>query len=85
MHDGSFKNLMEVIDHYNEMKIDPRNKDLLDPRLKEDFGIDGQRIELTQNEKEALLAFLKTLTGYNVYTDKRWSDPFDANGMLVLE
>jgi cytochrome c peroxidase len=31
---------------------------------------------MTQLEVDAVVAFLKTLTGSNVYVDKKWSDPF---------
>jgi hypothetical protein len=30
------------------------------------------------------VAFLKTLTGNNVYTDSKWSDPFDAQGQITI-
>ena len=35
-----------------------------------------QKLNLTDIEKQALVAFLKTLSGKDVYTDKKWSDPF---------
>lgn len=34
------------------------------------------RLGLTEGEKKALVAFLKTLSDYNVFTDIRFSDPF---------
>lgn len=80
MHDGSIANLEDVIEHYNEIEIIQGNNNL-DPRLS-DGGqggpgtIEGQRLALTETEKNAIVAFLKTLTGENVYTDERWSDPF---------
>jgi cytochrome c peroxidase len=36
----------------------------------------GQQLNLNANEVDAVVAFLKTLTGNAVYTDPRWSDPF---------
>ena len=37
------------------------------------------RLGLTEGEKKALVAFLKTLTDYNILTDVRFSDPFKVN------
>ncbi len=51
MHNGVFKNLREVIEFYNRGGGDVPNKD---PRLKP--------LNLTEDEKEALLAFLEALT-----------------------
>lgn len=73
MHDGSLTSLLEVIDHYNEIPNDPSNTNL-DDRLVD------QNLNLTQTEKLALVAFLKTLTGSDVYTNEKWSNPFDSNG-----
>lgn len=82
MHDGSFATLLDVVNHYNQIPNDPANTNL-DPRL---LGPGGQpqNLNLTQAEKEALVAFLETLSGTNVYTDEKWSDPFDANGNIVI-
>jgi len=33
---------------------------------------------------QALIAFLKTLSGSNIYTDEKWSDPFSENGELTI-
>lgn len=78
MHDGSLTTLMDVINHYNDISLVPG----LDPRLRDNPGGpgpgngNGQKLNLTDQEKQALEAFLKTLSGVNVYTDERWSDPF---------
>jgi cytochrome c peroxidase len=77
MHDGSITSLAALIEHYNTIVHNPANTNL-DPDLK------GQNLNLTQTKKDALIAFLKTLTGSNLYTDKKWSDPFDQNGDLTL-
>ncbi|MDA0783571.1 MAG: hypothetical protein O2814_03380 [Bacteroidetes bacterium] len=34
------------------------------------------RLNLTQEEKDALVAFLRTLTDVSFITDKKFSDPF---------
>ena len=81
MHDGSMANLAAVIDHYNQITIDPANTNL-DNRLRgRPSGpggppATGQNLSLSQTEKDALVAFIKTLSGSNVYTDTKWSDPF---------
>ena len=41
-------------------------------------GGNGQNLDLTDQEKAALVAFLKTLSGSSIYTDERWSDPFSG-------
>jgi cytochrome c peroxidase len=72
MHDGRFKTLEEVVDHYNS-KI--KNAQNLDHILR---GFDGKpiKLNLTDNEKKALVAFLKTLTDPGIMTDGKYSDPF---------
>lgn len=76
MHDGSLTTLESVIDHYNQITIDPENTDL-DPRLSGGPGGTGQNLALSDNEKAAIVAFIKTLSGEGIYTDEKWSDPFD--------
>lgn len=75
MHDGSFNSLESVIEHYNSIPNHPDNINL-DLRLRPNGST--QKLQLTDAEKQALVAFLKTLSGSAVYTDKRWSDPFQA-------
>lgn len=54
MHDGRFRNLEAVLDHYTDGIVD---SETLDPILKENL-----KIELTEEEKKDIIAFLKTLT-----------------------
>ncbi len=80
MHDGGFATLAEVINHYNAIPGDNTN---LDPRLRRPGG--GVRnLGLSQTQKDDLAAFLRTLTGSAVYTDEKWSDPFNAQNLLSL-
>jgi len=72
MHSGTFNDLTDVLDHYDH--IDISNNINLDPRLRP--GGVGQNLNLTQTEKNSLVAFIKTLAGNNLYTDAKWSDPF---------
>jgi len=73
MHTGAFTTLQTVIGHYGAINLAPGNN-RLDPRLRPN-GF-GQRLNLNAQEVNAVIAFLKTLTGANVYTDVKWGDPF---------
>lgn len=78
MHTGEF-NIRQVIDHYDAI---PQLTPNLDQRLIRNGQ--PQRLNLTEQEKLDLEAFMKTLSGTNVYTDPKWSDPFDSQGDLNL-
>ena len=82
MHDGSFTSLLEVVNHYNSIPEDPANTSL-DPRLTDSNG-DPQRLNLTEAKKQELIAFLGTLTGSDMYTNEKWSDPFDPDGSIKI-
>ncbi len=73
MHTGVLKTLQQSIGHYGTINRAPGNTNL-DPRLTP--AGNPQRLNLTANEVDAVIAFLKTLAGTNVYTDKKWADPF---------
>ncbi|MEL6696222.1 MAG: cytochrome c peroxidase [Bacteroidota bacterium] len=75
MHDGSLATLADVIEHYNDVTAVQGNNNL-DPRLRGGPGGQGQNLNLTDNEKTSIVAFLETLSGNNVYRDVRWSNPF---------
>jgi cytochrome c peroxidase len=62
MHDGRFKTLEEVIDHYSS---GVQRSPTLDPNLAK-HPIDG--LGLTSADKKALVSFLKTLTDTNLPT-----------------
>jgi cytochrome c peroxidase len=83
MHNGVFTSLIGVINHYDQITITPANTNL-DNRLRLPGNGPGQNLQLTQTQKDALIAFLKTLTGAAVYTDPKLSDPFDASGNLTI-
>jgi cytochrome c peroxidase len=84
MHDGSKATLLDVINHYNVITFNAATNNQLDNRLKGPPPGLGQNLNLTQAQKDNLVAFLSTLTGNNVYTDERWSNPFNANGTLTI-
>ena len=82
MHDGSLNSLLDVIDHYNDIPFHPAVNPMLDPKLRGGATGTGQDLALTKPQKDALIAFLKTLTSTDIYTNPKWSDPFDANGNI---
>jgi len=73
MHNALSTDLLTVLQHYNTMGMQRRNTNI-DPRLRPN-GL-PQRLVLTESENEAIIAFLKTLAGQQLYTDEKWSDPF---------
>jgi cytochrome c peroxidase len=92
MHDGRFKTLEEVVDHYNagikpSVELSPK---LYSQALTPDeiMLFDEQniiplvqntnpvRLGLTADEKVALVAFLKTLTDEELMRDIKFSNPF---------
>jgi cytochrome c peroxidase len=76
MHDGRFATLEEVVEFYNSGVVDNPN---LSPPLRNPPGQPpgARRLNLTTQQKAALVAFLKTLTDPSLATDERWSDPFN--------
>lgn len=72
MHDGRFKTLGDVINHYS-------NGIQKNPALDRHF-LDANnnviRFNFTEIEKQALIAFLNTLTDDQMTSDPKWSDPF---------
>ena len=72
MHDGRFSTLEEVVEHYNS---GIQNHPTLSPALTDNNGT-PVRLNFTDSEKSALVAFLKTLTDYSVSTETKWSNPF---------
>jgi cytochrome c peroxidase len=72
MHDGRFKTLEAVVNHYNE-GIKPHPK--LDKKFVDAQGA-PKRLHLDAIEKQALVAFLTTLTDEKFIRDEKFSDPF---------
>ncbi|MBA3898667.1 MAG: cytochrome-c peroxidase, partial [Bacteroidetes bacterium] len=65
MHDGRFRNLSQVLEHY-EKEIIPSQS--LDPLL-------AEGIKLSLEEKNHLINFLKTLDDENFVKDPRFKEP----------
>lgn len=74
MHTGQFTTIDQVLAHYNQIYILPQNPNL-DHRLVPIIG-SPQRLNMTPQEIDAVKAFLKTIGGTNVYTDRKWASPF---------
>jgi cytochrome c peroxidase len=64
MHDGRLRNLQQVLDHYTKSF----SEDEADPELK-------GGVKLTGEEKQNIIAFLKTLTDKTFLYDRRFADP----------
>ena len=80
-HSGTVTDMDGIMAHYNFKDLDPDNPNL-DPRLKPNgFPL---FLDMDAGEQRQLKAFLKTLSGSDVYTNQKWSDPFDASGNLVV-
>jgi len=72
MHDGRFETLDEVVDHYSENVVSHPN---LDSRLKDENG-EPIKFNIPDDDKEALIAFMKTLTDHSFISDPKYSNPF---------
>ena len=73
MHDGRFATLREVIDHYDHgIKFSTNLDGLLGSR----FLGTANRLNLSEADKDALEAFLRTYTDEAMLSDPKFSDPF---------
>lgn len=66
MHDGRFFTLKQVLDHYSD-GLDTTAPNL-DPQL-------TGRIPMSDSEKDDLIAFLQTLSDFDLLSDMRYSEP----------
>jgi len=72
MHDGRFDTLRAVIDHYN---LGVQNNPNLSPPLRlRNKGV--KRFNLSENEINALVAFLKTHGDTLMMGNEKFSNPF---------
>ncbi|MBK6610346.1 MAG: cytochrome-c peroxidase [Sphingobacteriales bacterium] len=72
MHDGRFKTLEEVIEHYDSgIEISPN----IDPIIYADFGTD-LKLGLSEQDKKDLLAFLHALTDTAFLNNPAFASPF---------
>lgn len=73
-HTGLSTTLIGIPAHYEFRRFVPEN-DNLDLRLLPN-GL-PQFLDITTTEQNQLFDFLRTLSGSNVYTNEKWSDPFN--------
>lgn len=73
MHDGRFKTLDEVLEHYSHGIQSTPN---LDWELQDQNTLQAKQMNITDYDKKALIAFLNTLTDYDVLTHDRFANPF---------
>ena len=71
MHDGRFTTLKQVVNFYNEELKNPPNADVF---MK--FAHQGGLKSLTEQDKNDLISFLKSLTDTKFLTDTAFSNPF---------
>lgn len=65
-HDGRFETLLDVVNHYSEgVNRHPNTSGL------------AIRMQFTEAEKEAIVAFLRTLTDAELLNDPRYADPWN--------
>ncbi len=84
-HTGQAETLDDVLDHYNDVGANiPAGFDenLIDGRLRRQGNY--QKLHMTDQERTDVKAFLRTLTGSDLYTNPKWSNPFDENGNLEV-
>jgi cytochrome c peroxidase len=73
MHDGRFTSLEQVLDHYTSGIKANAN---LDKKFKDAKG-NPKGLDLNSYDKQAIIAFLKTLTDKKFLSDPKYSDPFN--------
>ncbi len=96
MHDGRFKTLEQVINHYSDSV---KNHPILSGFLRDTFpGVPNpdpnnnpcnscppRKPHFSDTEKQALIAFLNTLTDTIITKDVRWSNPFCERSLLSVK
>ncbi|HEX5112068.1 MAG TPA: cytochrome c peroxidase [Saprospiraceae bacterium] len=70
MHDGRFQTLKEVVEHYNSGVL---YSGTLDESMDHNLLPDG--LQLSEQDKADIVAFLKTLTDLEFIKDERFSEP----------
>lgn len=73
MHDGRFRTLREVIDHYDH---DVKPAAALSPLLRVRNGDAPRRLDMTSRQKQAMEAILEAFTDRAMLEDPKFSDPF---------
>ncbi len=80
MHDGSIKTLEELVDFYAAGgRVIENGPYAGDGRLSANKNAFIHGFEISEQEKQELIAFLESLTDESVLSDKRFSDPKSAS------
>ena len=74
MHDGRFKTLEKVVEHYSQGVHPHKNLGLAFEA--QNTGKPTSGFQYSKQERAAIVAFLKTLTDEDFISDPRFSDPF---------
>ena len=83
MHTGEFATIEDALEVYNNVIIpEDAQANQIDRRLRP--AGNPQKLNMTETEKTQLIAFLKTLTGSDIYTNEMYSNPFDEEGNITL-
>lgn len=69
MHDGRFQTLEQVINFYSDHLKSA-------PNLDSNLGNHLPGLQMTQQQKDDIIAFMKTLTDYELIADPQFSNPF---------
>lgn len=72
MHDGRLETLEDVVEHYSTGVL---AHPYLSAHMMNGEG-EPRHLDLTPEESAALVAFMKTLTDYELINDEKFSDPF---------
>lgn len=76
MHDGRFNTLEEVVEHYSSGIKPHPNLGFTLRNQTNNNSVNARQLNFTNQEKQNLIVFLKTLTDETLLKDKRFSDPF---------
>lgn len=71
MHDGRFSTLREAVEHYN---TGVQLSSTLDPTLI--YPANNGGLQLSEADIDAIVAFLNTLTDYDLFENHEYEDPF---------
>lgn len=83
MHDGRFKTLEEVLDHYSDHV---RESVSLSTFLRgESNDVNGKTLKLRPEEKQQVIAFLNMLTDSSFVTDPRFGDPHQLSAQNKIK
>lgn len=85
-HSGEAVGFAFINAHYEFKALDPNNTNL-DPRLAPEGYpqfLGTAATGMTEPEVIAMVTFIRTLAGQDVYTNEKWSDPFDENGNITV-